>query len=103
MMWPALLAGCLGVYLFKLAGMSVPLAVLQRPRVQRLAALLPIVLLAALIGVQTFGHGQAVAVDGRAAGVLVAAIAVWRRAPFLLVIALAVVVTALVRRLVPGS
>lgn len=102
-MWPALLAGCLGVYLFKLAGVSVPLTVLQRPRVQRLAALLPIVLLAALIGVQTLGAGQAVSLDARAAGVLVAAVAVWRRAPFLLVIALAVLTTALVRRFVPGS
>lgn len=79
------------------------MAVLQRPRVQRLAALLPIVLLAALIGVQTFGKGQAVSLDARLAGVLVAAIAVWRRAPFLVVIALAVVVTALVRHFVAGS
>jgi hypothetical protein len=102
-MWPALIAGCLGVYLFKLAGMSVPMAVLQRPKVQRLAALLPIVLLAALIGVQTFGSGQSVSLDARAAGVLVAAVAVWRRAPFLLVVASAVVVTAVVRHFVPGS
>lgn len=102
-MWPALLVGCLGVYLFKLAGMSVPLAVLQRPRVQRLAALLPIVLLAALIGVQTFGAGQSVSLDARVAGVLVAAVAVWRRAPFLLVIALAVLTTAVVRHVLPGS
>jgi hypothetical protein len=102
-MWPALLAGCLGVYLFKLAGLSVPLAVLQRPGIRRLAALLPIVLLAALIGVQTFGSGRAVSLDARFAGVLVAAVAVWRRAPFLVVIALAVLVTALVRRFLPGS
>ena len=102
-MWPALLAGCAGVYLLKLAGMSVPMAVLQRPRVQRLAALLPVVLLAALIGVQTFGSGQAVSIDARSAGVLVAAVAVWRRAPFLLVVALAVGVTAAVRAVVPGS
>lgn len=102
-MWPALLAGCAGVYLFKLAGMSVPMGVLQRARVRRLAALLPIVLLAALIGVQTFGSGQAVSLDARSAGVLVAAVAVWRRAPFLLVIALAVLTTALVRRFVPGA
>lgn len=102
-MWPALLAGCAGVYLFKLAGMSVPMALLQRPKVQRLAALLPVVLLAALIGVQTFGAGQAVSLDARAAGVLIGAVAVWRRAPFLVVIALAVVVTATVRHFVPGS
>jgi hypothetical protein len=102
-MWPALLAGCAGVYLFKLAGVSVPMAVLQRPRVQRLAALLPVVLLAALIAVQTFAQGQVVSLDARAVGVLVAGIAVWRRAPFLLVVALAVAVTAAVRQVVPGS
>lgn len=102
-MWPALLAGCAGVYLFKLAGLSVPMAVLARPKVQRLAALLPVVLLAALIAVQTLGSGQAVSVDARSAGVLVAATAVWRRAPFLLVVALAVAVTAAVRHFVPGS
>ncbi len=103
MIWPALLAGCVGVYLFKLAGLSVPAAVLQRPTVQRIAALLPIVLLAALIGVQAFGSGQTVHLDARVAGVAVAGLAVWRRAPFLLVVALAAVTTALVRHFLPGS
>ena len=103
MTWSAILVASAGVYLFKLAGMSVPVALLQRPRVHRIAALLPVVLLAALIGVQTFGNGQAVTVDARLAGVVVAAVAVWRRAPFLLVVALAVAVTAVVRHFVPGS
>jgi hypothetical protein len=102
-MWIALLAGSLGVYLAKLAGLSVPESVLTRPTVQRVAALLPIVLLAALIGVQTLGLGQSIHVDARLAGVTVAGIAVWRRAPFLLVVALAAVTTALVRHFVPGS
>ena len=103
MIWPALLAGCLGVYLIKLAGLSVPAAVLQRPTVRRIAALLPVVLLAALIGVQTFGSGQHVHLDARAAGVVVAGVAVWRRAPFLLVVALAALTTALVRHFLPGT
>jgi hypothetical protein len=103
MMWIAILAGCLGVYLFKLAGLSVPDSVLTRPKVQRIAALLPIVLLAALIGVQTLGLGQSVHVDARLAGVTVAGIAVWRKAPFLLVVALAAATTALVRHFLPGS
>ncbi len=102
-MWPAILAACLGVYLFKLAGLSVPPAVLARPKVQRIAALLPIVLLAALIGVQALGSGQAIHLDARLAGVTVAGVAVWRRAPFLVVVVLAVVTTALVRRFVRGS
>ncbi len=103
MMWIAMLAGCLGVYLFKLAGLSVPDSVLTRPTIQRIAALLPIVLLAALIGVQTLGLGQSIHVDARLAGVTVAGVAVWRKAPFLLVVALAAATTALVRHIVRGS
>ena len=103
MIWIPLLVGCLGVYLFKLAGLSVPAAVLARPKVQRIAALLPVVLLAALVGVQTLGDGQAIHVDARLAGVSVAGIAVWRKAPLLVVVVLAAVVTALFRHFVPGS
>lgn len=103
MIWLPILAACLGVYLFKLAGLSVPSAVLARPKVQRVAALLPIVLLAALIGVQSFGNGQSIHIDARVAGVVVAGVAVWRRAPFLVVVALAALTTALVRHFLPGS
>jgi branched-subunit amino acid transport protein len=103
MMWIAMLVGCLGVYLFKLAGLSVPDSVLTRPTIQRIAALLPIVLLAALIGVQTLGLGQSIHVDARLAGVTVAGVAVWRKAPFLLVVILAAATTALFRHFVPGS
>jgi hypothetical protein len=102
-MWLPILVGCLGVYLFKLAGLSVPATLLGKPQVQRIAALLPIVLLAALIGVQTLGSGRSLHIDARLAGVVVAAVAVWRRAPFLLVVGLAAVTTAIVRHLVPGS
>jgi branched-subunit amino acid transport protein len=102
-MWAAILVASLGVYLSKLAGLSVPAAVLGRPAVRRIAALVPIVLLAALIAVQTLGSGERVIIDARLAGVAVAAIAVWRRAPFLVVVVLASLTTALVRHFVPGS
>jgi hypothetical protein len=42
----------------KLAGLSVPKSILERPRVQRIAALLPVVLLSALVAVQTFSIGN---------------------------------------------
>jgi hypothetical protein len=64
---------------------------------------LPIVLLAALIGVQSLGSGRHVVLDARAAGVAVAAVAVWRKAPFLVVVILGAATTALVRRVVPGA
>ncbi len=56
-------------------------------------------LLGALVAVQTFGNGQALAVDERVLGVAVAAIAIWRKAPLLLVVILATVTTALARAL----
>ena len=47
--------GCaVGCYLLKLAGMSVPERVLAQPVVRRIADLLPVVLLAALVAVQVF-------------------------------------------------
>ena len=95
--WIAILATAAGCYLVKLLGLSVPSHVLERPLVRRLAALVPIALLAALTGIQTFGDGSALVLDARAAGVGAAAVALVLRAPFLVVIGTAVVVTALVR------
>lgn len=92
-----MLAGCLGCYALKLAGMSLPARLLQRPRVQRLAALMPVALLAALIGVQTLSKGQHLTFDARIVGFAVAAFAVWRRWPFLVVVFLAAASTALLR------
>ncbi|WP_374202105.1 AzlD domain-containing protein [Streptomyces sp. AC550_RSS872] len=67
--------------------------------VRRLAALLPLALLAALTAQQTFGNGHELALGARMAGVAAAAAALVLRAPFLLVVAAAVVVTAGARAL----
>ncbi|MGO4422832.1 AzlD domain-containing protein, partial [Streptomyces sp. MCAF7] len=56
-------------------------------------------LLAALTAQQTFGDGQHLVLDARAAGLGAAAVALVLRAPFLVVVAVAVVVTAGVRAL----
>ena len=63
----------------------------------RAAALLPAALLPALVVVGTLAGDRAIEVDARAAGLVVAGIAVWRRAPFWLTVTLAAAVTALVR------
>lgn len=61
---------------------------------QRLAALLPVALLAALTAQQTFADGYALVPDARAAGLAAAAAAALvLRALFLLVVAAAVAVT----------
>ena len=61
--------------------------------------LLASALLAALVVVETFGHGRSLVVDARLAGVAFAAFALWRRAPMTVVVVGAAVVTALVRLL----
>lgn len=63
------------------------------PVVRRPAALLPIALPAALTALQTFGDGRALELDARAAGLAAAGVALVLRAPFLLVVAVAGVVT----------
>ncbi|WP_329414280.1 AzlD domain-containing protein [Streptomyces sp. NBC_00704] len=95
--WIAIGATALGCYAVKLAGLLVPEGVLERPLVRRFAALLPVALLAALTAQQTFADGRALVLDARAAGLAAAVVALVLRAPFLLVVAAAVVVTAGVR------
>ncbi|MZE79409.1 AzlD domain-containing protein [Streptomyces xinghaiensis] len=97
--WIAIGLTTAGCYLVKLLGLSVPAGALERPAVKRLAALLPIALLAALTAQQTFGEGAALVLDARAAGVAAAALALLLRAPFLVVVGAAVLVTAAVRTL----
>jgi uncharacterized membrane protein len=96
-MWAAVVAGAIGCYVFKLLGLSVPERILEHPRADRIADLLPVALLSALIAVQTFADGRSLTIDARAAGLAVAVVAVWRRAPFLLVVFLAALTTALIR------
>ncbi|NUW33334.1 AzlD domain-containing protein [Nonomuraea sp. SMC257] len=97
--WIAIGATALGCYAVKLAGLLVPAGALERPLVRRLAALLPVALLAALTAQQAFADGHALVLDARAAGLAAAALALVLRAPFLVVVAAAVVVTAGVRAL----
>lgn len=98
--WTAITVTAVGCYAVKLLGLSVPAGLLERPLVKRLAALVPIALLAALTALQTFGTDELhLAVDARAAGLAAAWVAVLLRAPFLVVIAAAVLVTAAVRAL----
>ncbi|MFI2641250.1 AzlD domain-containing protein [Streptomyces sp. NPDC018610] len=95
--WIAVAVTAVGCYAVKLAGLLVPAGVLERPLVRRLAALLPVALLAALTAQQTFADGHTLVLNARAAGVGAAAVALVLRAPFLLVVAAAVLVTAGVR------
>jgi len=96
-MWLAIAVGSVGCFALKLVGYSLPRRVIEQPVVKHVAELLPVALLTALIATQTFTSGHHLRLDARAAGLVAAAIAVRFKAPFLVVVALACLVTAVVR------
>lgn len=96
-MWTAVIVTAVGCYLLKLAGLSVPDTVLDRPVVRRIADLIPVALLGALVAVQAFSTGQELVVDARLVGVGAGVVALAARAPFLVVVFAAAATTALVR------
>jgi branched-subunit amino acid transport protein len=98
MSWWPVIALCAGAYGLKGIGLAVggrlDPAVVHRRRLE----LLVVPILAALIAVQTFGAGHRLVLDARAPALLVAAVLVWRRAPFV-VVAVAAAATAATLRL----
>lgn len=99
MTWTTIVVAGLGCYLLKLAGLSVPATLLERPVVQRIAGLIPVALLSALVAVQVFGDGQRLVLDERAAGLGAAVVLLVVRAPFLVVVVGAALTAALLRLL----
>ncbi len=95
--WLVVVAAGLGCYLLKLAGLSVPARFVEHPVIERIADFIPVALLAALVAVQVFASGQSLVVDARLAGLAVAFVLLLLRAPFLVVVFGAALVTALVR------
>jgi branched-subunit amino acid transport protein len=88
-----------GTYGLKAAG---PLALGDRElpaTVHRASQLLPAAMLAALVAVSTLADDRHLTVDARLVGVAAAAVALWRRAPFVVVVLVAAAATALTRAL----
>jgi hypothetical protein len=99
-LWTWVLLACAASYGLKLLGYLVPEHVLDHPAVVRVSGLLPVALLAALVGVQTLGGADGtIVVDARLAGLGVAVAALLLRAPFLVVIVLAAATAAGLRAL----
>jgi branched-subunit amino acid transport protein len=96
-MWWSILGAGMGCYALKLAGLSIPAAVLERPLVERIADLIPVALLAALVAVQVFARGTHLTLDARAAGLGAAVVALLLRAPFLVVVIVAALTAAVLR------
>lgn len=97
--WVGVLAAAAVCFATKLAGHRVPEHWLAHPRVARVAALVTVALLAALVAVQAFTSAGELVLDARLAALAVAAVALALRAPFVVVVVLAAVVAAGLRAL----
>lgn len=98
-LWGAVVIAGLVCLALKLAGHVLPEHWLARPRVARVAALVTVALLAALVAVQSATRGSAVVVDARLPALVVAAVALALRAPFVVVVLLAALTAAGLRLL----
>ena len=72
-MWNAVLQASVICVALKTLGYLVPPHVLEAPRPARIADLLTVALLGALVAVQTLAAGQQIVVDARVPAILVAA------------------------------
>lgn len=96
-LWTAVLLASVICLALKATGYLLPARWLDAPRPARIADLLTVALLAALVVVQTVAAGPAIVIDARLPAVGVAAVLLWVRAPFLVVVAGAAVTAALLR------
>lgn len=95
--WFAIVALAVAAFLFKLAGLSIPPRILDNELMIRAVALIPVALLAALTFIQIFTTAKTVVLDARVVGLLVAAIALWFRLPFIVVVVAAAAAAAGIR------
>lgn len=98
-LWHWILLACAAAFLTKWLGYAVPARWLQNPRMPQIAASMTVALLASLTVMNTFAVGTQLALDARLGALVVAGIALWLRAPFLLVVVLGAVSAAVLRLL----
>ena len=92
-----ILALAVGTYAFRLVGPVLHGRVELSARVQELLSAGAVVLLVALLATGALTEGDGFAGWARPAGVLVGGVLAWRRAPFVVVVLGAAVVTAVLR------
>ena len=99
MIWTAIIATSFIAFMLKYLGQAVPAAWLENARIQKFALYLPTALLAALVAVQSLGNEKNIVFDARSIGVLVAAVALFFKASFPIVILLAALTSAGIHQL----
>ena len=96
-LWIAIALACAASYLTKLTGYAVPARWLNNPRMARVAGAITVALLSALTVMNTFADGASLVLDARLAALAAAALALWARLPFLLVVVLGAAAAGAVR------
>lgn len=96
-LWGAVLISSALVYSWKLFGYLVPERFVSNPKVKDLASLLTVALLAALVGIQTFGTTEGIVLDARLPALIIAGVLFYLRVPFVVVVIVAAVTAALLR------
>lgn len=97
MSWSLVIVLSFGALAFKIAGLVVIGTRKLPAALERCLVLIPAALLAALVAKDTFSHAHSLGIDERTAGLVVAVVAVWRRAPLIVVVILAAATTAFLR------
>ena len=97
--WGAIITAVVVVAGTKLLGHLVPTRLVASPRIAPIVALVSVALLAGLAAQQTLDGGHQLVIDARLAALAVAAIALWRKAPFIVVVILAAATAAVLRLL----
>ncbi len=95
--WQIILVASIAVLALKLLGYLVPPSIIEKPTPARVANLLTVALLSALVAVQTLAVGQSIQLDARVPALLVAAGLFALRVPFIVVIIAAAATAALIR------
>ncbi|MEP6479616.1 MAG: AzlD domain-containing protein [Rhodoglobus sp.] len=97
--WQIIILASIAIFALKLAGYLVPPTLLRKPRPARVANLMTVALLAALIVVQTLASGAQIVLDARVPALIVAAGLLALRMPFIVVVIAAAATAALIRLL----
>ena len=96
-LWNLIVIASIAVLALKLAGYLVPPSVLEKPTPSRIAGLLTVALLAALVAVNTLTSSRDIVLDARLPALVVACGLFALRVPFIVVLIAAAVTAALLR------
>jgi uncharacterized membrane protein len=95
--WAIVIIASLAGFALKISGYLVPPAFMEKERPSRVAGLLTVALLAALVATQGLASGQSIELDARVPALLVAGVLLALRVPFIVVIIAAAATAALLR------